>query len=128
VSEEDIMSLPACQQRTLTIMDYALEATEPRLSAMFAMFAHLAKSEPIRAEQLSRRRPIRLRSGRWPMLFPALTGIALVVGLIVSQVTSPAPGCASAVAAPPARGTAVSCVAPDLHQTGAGGHVASRPR
>ena len=58
-------------------MDYALEATEPRLSAMFAMFAHLAKSEPIHAEQLSRGRPIRLRSGRWPMLFPVLTGIAL---------------------------------------------------
>jgi hypothetical protein len=122
------MGLPACQQRTLAVMEYALEATEPRLSAMFAMFAHLAKSEPIHAERLSRRRPSRLRSGPWLMLIPVLTGIALVAGLIVSQVTSPAPGCAPAVAAPPDTRTAVSCVTPELHQTGAGGHVASRPR
>ena len=113
------MSLPACQQRTLTAMDYALEATEPRLSAMFAMFARLTWREPIHTEQLSRRLPSRSQPGRWLMLFPLLTVVALVAGLIVSQVISPAPGCAPAVTAASGARTAVSCVAPtDLHQTG----------
>ena len=112
------MSLPACQERTLTAMDYALEATEPRLSAMFAMFARLTWREPIHAEQLSRRRPSQSQPGRWLMLFPVLTGIALVVGLIVSQVISPAPGCAPVITASPGTRTAVSCVPPTLHQAG----------
>ena len=113
------MSLSACQQRTLTAMDCALEATEPRLSAMFAMFARLTWSEPICAEQLSRRRPSQSRPDRWLMLFPSLTVFALVVGLIVSQVISPAPGCGPAVTASPGARTAASCVMPtDLYQTG----------
>jgi hypothetical protein len=36
VSEEEIMSLPACQQRALNAMEHALVASEPRLATSFA--------------------------------------------------------------------------------------------
>jgi hypothetical protein len=113
-----MMSLPACQQRTLTAIDDVLEATEPRLSAMFAVFARLTWREPIHAEQLPRRGRPRSRPGRWLKLFPLLTGLALVVGLIVSQVISPAPGCVPAVTASSGARTGVSCVTPDLNRAG----------
>lgn len=40
------MSLPACQQRVLDRMAQSLQASEPRLAAMYANFARLARDEP----------------------------------------------------------------------------------
>ena len=40
-------------------MESALEASEPRMKAMFAIFTRLTKDEePIEAERLPRRRPL----------------------------------------------------------------------
>jgi hypothetical protein len=54
------MSLPARQERELELIEGALEATEPRLASMFAMFNRLAKGErPVSAER------VRSRAWRW---------------------------------------------------------------
>jgi Protein of unknown function (DUF3040) len=47
------MSLPACQQRTLDRIEGALQASEPRLASMYAMFAKLSDGEPVGAEPLA---------------------------------------------------------------------------
>jgi hypothetical protein len=54
------MSLPARQERELELIEGALEASEPRLAALFAMFNRLAKGErPVSAER------VRSRAWRW---------------------------------------------------------------
>jgi hypothetical protein len=68
--EKEAMSLPAGQQRVLDGMERALQASEPQMTSMFAIFARLNEgSEPVGAEPLARRRwrgpPRRgLRQGR----------------------------------------------------------------
>src|SRR5580704_16869931 len=68
--EKEAMSLPAGQQRVLDGMERALQASEPHMTSMFAIFARLNEgSEPVGAEPLARRRwrgpPRRgLRQGR----------------------------------------------------------------
>lgn len=47
------MSLPACQQRSLDRIEGALQAAEPRLASMYAMFAKLSEGEPVGAEPLA---------------------------------------------------------------------------
>ena len=66
------MSLPVCQQRVLDRMEGALRASEPQLTAMYAMFGRLAASEPIRTERLGRKRLRRLQPGS------AMYAIALI--------------------------------------------------
>jgi hypothetical protein len=39
------MSLPACQQRVLDMMESSLQRREPRLASMFAMFTRLNTNE-----------------------------------------------------------------------------------
>lgn len=47
------MSLPACQQRALDKIESTLQAREPRLASMFAIFARLARDEAVpRTESL----------------------------------------------------------------------------
>jgi hypothetical protein len=54
------MSLPARQERELELIEGALEASEPRLAALFAMFNRLAKGErPVSEER------VRSRAWRW---------------------------------------------------------------
>jgi hypothetical protein len=54
------MSLPARQERELELIESALEASEPRLAALFAMFNRLVKGErPVSAER------VRSRAWRW---------------------------------------------------------------
>jgi len=49
------MGLPARQQRVLESIGETLQLTEPRLTAMFAIFARLTRNEPTPArEQLVR--------------------------------------------------------------------------
>ena len=55
------MTLPAAQQRTLDSMEGALQASEPKLASMFAIFTRLNADEPLGAEPLARPRPRRLR-------------------------------------------------------------------
>jgi hypothetical protein len=60
------VSLPAVQQRALDRMEGALQASEPHLASMFAIFARLSADEPVRPEPLARPRPRRvhwLRAG-----------------------------------------------------------------
>jgi hypothetical protein len=68
------MSLPACQERILHGMETALRTHEPRLAAIFAIFARLTKDEDIpHIERLApqpwlswRRLPRAARGGRGP--------------------------------------------------------------
>jgi hypothetical protein len=51
------MSLPASQQRVLDGMERALQASEPHMASMYAIFARLNEgAEPLGAEPLKRRR------------------------------------------------------------------------
>lgn len=50
------MSLPAAQQRVLDRMEGALQASEPHLAAMFAIFTRINLDEPVGTEPLARRR------------------------------------------------------------------------
>jgi hypothetical protein len=48
-----VVSLPACQQRALDGIESALQAREPRLASMFAIFTRLARDEAVpRTESL----------------------------------------------------------------------------
>jgi hypothetical protein len=55
------VTLPAAQQRVLDHMEGALQASEPQLASMFAIFARINAEEPVGAEPLARPRPRRLR-------------------------------------------------------------------
>lgn len=59
------MSLPAWQQHVLDRMEGALQASEPHLASMFAIFARLNAGEPVGAEPQARARP-RPRPRRMP--------------------------------------------------------------
>ena len=81
------MSLPACQQRVLDRMEGALRASEPHLTSMYAMFARLNASEPVRAERLARKRMRWLQQGTAmyaivliPVMFAAIIVGALLGG------------------------------------------------
>ncbi|MBV9094453.1 MAG: DUF3040 domain-containing protein [Streptosporangiaceae bacterium] len=66
------MSLPASQQRALDEMEQTLQASEPRLASMFAIFARLAAGDgPVAAEPLASR-------SRW-WLPRGTTGYAFVL-------------------------------------------------
>ena len=68
------MSLPAAQQRVLDRMEGALQASEPHLAAMFAIFTRLNVHEPVFAEPVARPR----RRGRWLQHGTALYAFVLV--------------------------------------------------
>jgi len=81
------MSLPACQQRVLDRMEGALRASEPHLTSMYAIFARLNASEPVRAERLARKRMRWLQPGTAmyaivliPVMFAAIIVGALLGG------------------------------------------------
>jgi hypothetical protein len=82
------MSLPACQERTLSGIEGALKASEPHLASMFAIFARLNQGEPVGAEPLGRERLRWLRRPRTaasaivliPVMFAAIIAGALLGG------------------------------------------------
>jgi hypothetical protein len=112
------MSLPARERWALGAIEGALEASEPRMTAMFAIFARLTRGEELTsAERLSRRRLIRWRPGIGYFLFPALASIALITVLVVGLATSSARACGTTALAPPAPRPGVSCAALN-HQEG----------
>jgi hypothetical protein len=68
------VSLPAAQQRVLDRMEGTLQASEPHMAAMFAIFARINASEPVGAEPLARPR----RRHRWLQHGTALYAFVLV--------------------------------------------------
>ena len=81
------MTLPVCQQRVLDRMEGALRASEPHLTSMYAMFTRLNAGEPVRTEQLARKRLRWLQPGTAtyaivliPVMFAAIIVGALLGG------------------------------------------------
>jgi hypothetical protein len=68
------VSLPAAEQRVLDRMEGALQASEPHLASMFAIFARLNTDEPVGVEPLAR--PSRRR--RWLQRGTALYAFVLI--------------------------------------------------
>jgi hypothetical protein len=91
-------------------MESALEASEPRMKAMFAMFTRLNKDEePIEAERLPRRRPTWRRSGFFYLLVPMLAAVAIMASLVIGLVTSGLSACTSGSSLSRVPRSAVSC-------------------
>jgi hypothetical protein len=67
------MSLPAWQQHVLDRTEGALQASEPHLASMFAIFARLNADEPVGAEPLARP-----RRRRWSPPGTALYAVMLI--------------------------------------------------
>jgi hypothetical protein len=102
------MSLPACQQHALDTIESMLHKREPRLTAMFAMFTRLNKSEGVpRTERLEavpwwawlrrRRRDGRSRRARWsrgapvrPILLIPIVVILLASIICLGVISAPA--------------------------------------
>ena len=102
------MSLPAGEQRALNAIERGLEASEPRMTAMFAIFTRLApKGELISAERLACRHPARRRADTLYLLIPLLATVALVATLVVGLATSRTGACRTAWSGP--RSPVVSC-------------------
>lgn len=90
------MSLPAAQQRVLDGIAEGLQASEPRLFAMFAMFTRLTRNEPTPGREQLPQQNVRDRlaallrwSGRvfswsWSRWRRALVPVPLAVGLALA--------------------------------------------
>src|SRR5258708_24704129 len=80
------VSLPTCHQSLLNGMDRALEARDPGLASMFAIFTRLTRDDgPPRTEQLgngSSPRAVALRWIRTPPRIPILLVIALLAAVL----------------------------------------------
>ena len=110
------MSTPVRQQRRLSGIEAALQASEPRLAAMFATFSRLHRGDgPVEAEPLSRSWP---RFRNLPKFIPVLITIMLIAGLIIavsgqrSASCTTAQGGGHAVATGNARAIALPACAP----------------
>lgn len=101
------MRLRARQRWVLATMERNLQVSEPRLSAMFAMFARLSRDEaPSGAEAISRHH----RRGRprlWAYALVACVAVALA-GLGVALPNTGSRSCGLAGFTPPGSGTSSS--------------------
>ena len=89
------MTLPVCQQRVLDRMEGALRASEPHLTSMYAMFTRLNAGEPVRTEQLARKRLRWLQPGTATyaiVLIPVMFA-AIIVGALLGGGTRSAAAC-----------------------------------
>jgi hypothetical protein len=79
------VSLPACQQRALDGIEGALQACEPRLASMFAIFTRLARDEAVpRTESLRAETRVAWGwLGRLTATPRAIVAIPLVLGFMV---------------------------------------------
>jgi hypothetical protein len=82
------MSLPASQQRVLDGMERALQASEPHMASMYAIFARLNEgTEPLGAEPLQRRRRgLRLNIGQSGRGMYAMALIPVIFIMVVAGV------------------------------------------
>lgn len=111
------MGLPGRQQRALHGIESALEARDPRLTAMFAMFTRLTRGEPLGMEGLSRLRKAgagaRWQYGLLPLL-PVAAIMALLAGLLIAMSMGSLSACATTTTTPrfaPGSRFALSCQA-----------------
>jgi Protein of unknown function (DUF3040) len=90
------MSLPARQQRQLRRMENALQASEPRLASLFAMFTRLNNEEPVSAESLRGRRWRAAWAGMpvYALVFIPLM-FAMMIGMLFGGVAHGAATCGS---------------------------------
>jgi hypothetical protein len=102
---ENDVSLPTAQQRTLDRIADGLRRSEPKLAAMYGIFARLCSSEALpRPEQLIEdprwRRwpgPLLARLGRARLLIASQVAIGLVLVALLAGLTWHGPvGCGSA--------------------------------
>jgi anti-sigma-K factor RskA len=104
------MYLPARQQRALDAIESALEATAPRLTAMFAMFSRLSRGEPpTDRERLSRPRA-KMRWRVMLLLLPAAAVMVLLTGVVIALTTAGTPACAATISGSQSQ-TAANCAA-----------------
>ena len=89
------MGLPACQQRALDRMEGALRASEPHLASMYTMFGRLNASEPIGAEQLTRKRLRWLQPGTamYAIVLVPVMFAAIIVGALLGGGTRSTAAC-----------------------------------
>ena len=80
------MSLPTPQQRVLDEIDGTLQASDPHLSSMYAIFTRLSCDEPVTREKL-RVRPLRwLESGSvvYAVVLVPVMFVAVITGILAS--------------------------------------------
>jgi hypothetical protein len=86
------VSLPASQQRVLDRMEGALQASEPQLVSMFAIFTRINADEPVGAEPLARPRRLRWLGAGTTMyafvLVPVMFAMITIGALLSSRAHS----------------------------------------
>ncbi len=89
------MSLPACQERTLSGIESALKASEPHLASMFAIFTRLNQGEPVGAEPLERERLrwLRPRTAASAIVLIPVMFAAIIAGALLSGSARGATSC-----------------------------------
>jgi hypothetical protein len=87
------MSLPADEHRVLNQMEGALRASEPRLAAMYAIFARLNAAEPVGAESLACGRLPRPRTAVCAMVLIPVMFAVIVTGALLTGSARGATGC-----------------------------------
>ncbi len=89
------MSLPACQERTLSGIESALEASEPHLASMFAIFTRLNQGEPVGAEPVGRERLrwLRPRTAASAIVLIPVMFAAIIAGALLSGSARGATSC-----------------------------------
>jgi len=88
------MSAPVRQQRRLSGIEAALQASEPQLAAMFATFSWLHQGDgPVEAEPLRRSWP---RIAHFARFIPVLITVMLLAGLVIAVGAHRSADCAAA--------------------------------
>jgi hypothetical protein len=92
------VSLPANQERELTVIEGALEARDPKLASMFSIFTRLARGDEVpRHERLARRvQPLRplmatpADSRGWtrPLLVLPIAVLASIAGIAMTSTSA----------------------------------------
>ena len=80
------MSLPGCQRRVLDHIEGALQASDPHLAAMYAVFTRLnaGAAEPVGAEPLTRRWPPHRRAAVFATVLVPVMFAIIVIGALLS--------------------------------------------
>jgi Protein of unknown function (DUF3040) len=90
------MSMPACQQRVLNHIEGALQASDPHLAAMYAIFTRLNAGAPVGAESLVRRRLPRRAAAVWAAVLVPLMFVIIAIGAQLGGSARGATGCGPA--------------------------------
>jgi len=92
------VSLPVAQQRVLDRMEGALQASEPQLASMFAIFTRLNVDEPVGAEPLARQRRrqgwLRHGTALYAFVVVPVMFTMIIIGALLSSRAHSSGGCA----------------------------------